>query len=149
MFEYGTTSQNIKESKSLASFKNARSYHYNPIKVPKYYYNVGCRRAEVLYARLRMRCSTLKQHLFLRNIEPDPYCSNCNSNQVESIDHYFLKCSKYRDPRSDLFNSLNTDVQVPITSQLLLYGNELESYEYNCHIFRCVQNFILKTKRFI
>ena len=141
--------QNIKESKSLASFKKALSSHYNQNKVPCYYYNVDSRRAEILHARLRMRCTSLKQHLFLRNIEPDPYCTNCNLHQVESIEHYLLKCPKYSNQRTDLINSLNTVVQhVPVTCQLLLYGNETESYDYNRHIFSCVQSFILKTKRF-
>ena len=111
--------------------------------------NVGSRRAENFHARLRMRCTSLKQHLFLRNIEPDPYCTNCNLHQVESIEHYLLKCPKYSNQRTDLINSLNTVVQhVPVTCQLLLYGNETESYDHNRHIFSCVQSFILKTKRF-
>ena len=40
-------------------------------------------------------------------------------------------------------------VTEPITCQLLIYGDERESYDYNCHIFSCVQSFIVKTKRFI
>ena len=92
-----------------------------------------------------MRCSSLKQHLFLRNIEPDPYCA-CGP-YIESVEHFLLYCPKYADLRYDLLNSLN--IPVPVTCQLLLYGDETKSYEYNCHIFQCVQAFIIKTKRFI
>ena len=61
--------RNIKESKSLSSFKNALSSNYIPSKVPSYYYT-GSRHAQVLHARLRMRCSGLQQHLFLHKIYP-------------------------------------------------------------------------------
>ena len=142
--------RNIKESKSLSSFKNALSSHYNPSKVPSYYYT-GSRHAQVLHARLRMRCSALQQHLFSRNIDPDPNCSNCTLNQIESVEHYLLRCPKYTVLRTEMLNSLN--IAEPITCQLLIYGDERESYDYNCHIFilifSCVQSFIVKTKRFI
>ena len=138
--------RNIKESKSLSSFKNALSSYYNPSKVRSYYYT-GSRRAQVLHARLRMRCSALQQHLFLRNIDPDPNCSNCTLNQIESVEHYLLRCPKYTVLRTEMLNSLN--LTEPITCQLLIYGDERESYDYNCHIFSCVQSFIVKTKRFI
>ena len=59
----------------------------------------------------------------------------------------FIRCPKYTVLRTEMLNSLN--LTEPITCQLLIYGDERESYDYNCHIFSCVQSFIVKTKRFI
>ena len=43
------------------------------VEVPSYFY-VGSRLDQILHARLRMKCSSLKEHLFLKNIEPSPLC---------------------------------------------------------------------------
>ena len=128
--------QNIKESKSFASFKKALSSHYNQNKVPCYYYNVGSRQAEILHARLRMRCTSLKQHLFLRNIEPDPYCTNCNLHQVEAIEHYLLKCPKYSNQRTDLINSLNTVVQPVNYSCMVMRQNLMIIIVTSSHVYK-------------
>ena len=55
---------NIKESESIHSFKQALCSLNIENNVPKYYYNTGSRRGQILHARLRMRCSSLKQHLY-------------------------------------------------------------------------------------
>ena len=51
---------NIKESNSIHSFKQALSSLNIENNVPPYYYNTGSRRGQILHARLRMRCSSLK-----------------------------------------------------------------------------------------
>ena len=53
--------QHIKELNSISSFKKAISANHR--EVPKYYFD-GSRRGQILHARLRMKCSSLKQHLF-------------------------------------------------------------------------------------
>ena len=50
----------IKQIKSLPQFKSKLS---SSKKIPSYYYS-GTRIGQILHARLRMNCSSLKQHLF-------------------------------------------------------------------------------------
>lgn len=134
--------QNIKNSTSINSFKLSLDKHYNPsnIKIPKYYFD-GSRRGQILHARLRMRCSSLKQHLFLRNIETDPFCS---CGKVESNMHFLLECPKFHSQRTEFFHSLH---YLPDCTTLL-FGDETKSYEFNKQLFTNVQKYILKTKRF-
>ena len=131
--------QNVKDSKSLISFKTTLSTLCNPGKIPSYYY-VGSRRGQVLHTRIRTRCSALKQHLYLRNIETNPYCQ---CGQVESAAHFLLECSNYTNLRADLLN-----LNFPVTCNLLLFGDENKSFEFNKNIFLEVQKYILKSKRF-
>jgi hypothetical protein len=69
---------------SLNSFKSL----INPenTKVPAHYY-VGCRLGQLLHARLRMNCSALKAHLFIRNIVESP---NCICGITETVSHFLL-----------------------------------------------------------
>ena len=129
--------QRVKEISSLSKFKSVLSH--KP-KVPEYY-NVGDRRGQILHTRLRMKCSSLKQHLYLCNLESDPYCT---CGKIESNFHYLLDCSKYNLLRQQYIHSINLD----INTTLLLFGDEKLSYEINCKIFLNVQKFIVKSKRF-
>ena len=137
---WNNLTQSIKDSSSLSSFKTALSKHLNPPKIPSYYF-IGTRRGQILHTRLRTRCSALKHHLYIRNLEPNPYCP---CGQIESNSHYLLECPKYDDLRTTLTNAIDQ----PLTCQLLLFGDENESYQVNKQIFLCVQDFILKSKRF-
>ena len=56
------------------------------------YYFCGSRLGQILHERLRMQCSSLKQHLYFKNIEPDPYCT-CGG--VETTEHFLLHCKNY------------------------------------------------------
>jgi hypothetical protein len=82
------TTNNL-ESKSLINTQNT--------KVPSHYY-VGCRLGRILLqARLRMNCSALNAHLFIRNLVESPNCkTNVCKNVVESYTIY-LKIIIQRD----------------------------------------------------
>ena len=129
---------NIKEMTSIVSFKKAISS--NTPEVPKYYY-AGTRLGQILHARLRMNCSSLKQHLYEKNIEPNPYCQ---CNQVESTFHFLLSCKLYDAQRK----LLERQIDHPLTLDLLLYGNPNLPYTENKNIFISVQKFIINSKRF-
>ena len=132
---------NIKESNSIHSFKQALSSLNIENNVPPYYYNTGSRRGQILHARLRMRCSSLKQHLYLRNIEPSPLCT---CGKVESCFHFLLECTHYDNLRTDMLNSIDAQV----SCNLLLYGDPSKPCAFNSNLFKCVENYILQTKRF-
>ena len=56
---------------SLSSFKSLNNTKNT--KVSAHYY-VGCRLGQVLHARLRVNCSALNAHLFIRNLVELPNC---------------------------------------------------------------------------
>ena len=105
------------------------------------FFHTGTRQGQILHARLRMKCSSLKEHLYSKNIEPSPLCS---CGEVESTSHYLLYCRKYDQERRSLFISLSR--QPPLS--VLLYGDKNYSVQDNEHIFISVQKFILQTGRF-
>ena len=58
---------------------------------PPLYFSMGIRIANILHARLRQKCSSLKCDLFRCNLIASCNC-DCG-NYIESVDHFFLKCN--------------------------------------------------------
>ena len=71
-----------------------------------------------------MHCSSLKQHLYLKNIEPDPHCI-CGG--VETTEHFLLYCKNYERIRRKHFHYLN----INISTNLLLFGNKDMNDDFN------------------
>jgi hypothetical protein len=70
-------------------------------KIPAHFL-VGERRPNVLYARLRRNCSSLKYDLFRSNIITD---SRCVCGYIrEDASHFLLNCRLYIEQRTILFN---------------------------------------------
>ena len=91
----------IKNAESLTSF----NYHLNLDKrAPRPLYFFGERKIQIIHARLRNRCSSLNQHLFLKNLVQSPLC-RCGS--IESTEHYFLKYPIFIEPRNHLNSNIN------------------------------------------
>ena len=132
----------IKNSSTLTSFKKALDKHYNPVNIPPYYF-IGTRRGQILHARLRTRCSALNQHLYYKNLVPDPVCT-CGSGDIESNSHYLLHCTLFTEARANLLLSIDAH----ITCDLLLFGDETKSFDFNKNVFERVQEFIINSKRF-
>ena len=93
---------------------------------------------------MRTNCNALKEHLFAKNIVADPYCS-CGA--VENNKHFLLECRAFNDIRRDMLNEIIISVTNP-TIDILLFGNTALNDEANSYIFRSVQKFILRSKRF-
>jgi hypothetical protein len=49
------------------------------------HYYVGCKLGQILHARLRMNCSALNAHLFIRNLVESP---NCICGITETVSHF-------------------------------------------------------------
>ena len=130
----------VRNSGSLEIFK--RNISTNKHTPPKYYYT-GDRMSQILHTRLRTNCSSLNLCLFQKNIVESPLCS---CGDIESTDHYLLRCTKYTDIRMELLNTLQP--MFIVTSELLLYGSSAYSDEANSFIFENVQRFIKNSKRF-
>ncbi|MEW8543133.1 MAG: reverse transcriptase family protein, partial [Candidatus Thiodiazotropha sp.] len=79
----------VRNSISLADFKKNLNIQRSP---PPAYYNFGDRISQIYHTRLRLECSSLKQHLFRKNLIENPTCS---CGQVETVKHYLLDCNNY------------------------------------------------------
>ena len=109
---------------------------------PRYYYE-GPRLAQVYHSRLRTNCSSLNQHLHSKKIVPSPLCL-CGS--VEDTKHFLLTCPLYHNLRQEMLQSVS-QFCLP-TVNTLLYGARNMSFNVNKQIFKDVQNFVIKTRRF-
>lgn len=125
---------------SIASFKqklNENTY------IPPKYYLTGKRIGQIYHARLRTKCSALRQHLFSKNIIDDPFCA-CGA--VEDTRHFLISCNLYNIQRQEMFNNILPICQP--TYNTLLYGNIELSIMANKEIFHAVQEYLIKSKRF-
>ena len=137
---FNALSDDIKNSPSLTVFKTR--LNRNTIKPPAYFYT-GSRLGQIYHARLRLKCSSLHQHLFLKKVIDDPLCE-CVA--VENNQHFFFHCHRYRNLRQELFNKISAFC-LP-TIDVILYGDTDMSVDDNKEIFLAVQDYILKTNRF-
>lgn len=138
--DWNNLSLDTRNSDSINSFK--RSLNTGMEVVPKYYYT-GSRKLQILHTRLRTKCSSLNNDLFLKNIVESPLC-RCGS--IETTEHYLMKCHLYNIQRDELLNTVSHFAG--ITLPTLLYGNSNLSLQINSLIFTAVQKFINDTKRF-
>ena len=127
----------IRNNPSVNHFKhflNDSDYH-----VPSYFFS-GSRLGQIYHSRLRTESSSLKSHLFMRNIVNNATCA-CGA--LETTKHFLLECP--------LFNSIriSTIETLPRKNvELLLYGDVMLPNHVNSQIFSTVHEFLIKSKRF-
>ena len=138
--EWNNLSDTIRCSSSSFSFKaNISTSNSKP---PPYYYS-GKRKAQIYHTRLRTNCSALNLCLFQKNIIDSPLCV---CGEVESTDHFLMRCNLYQHLRLSLVNSVAQ--YCTVTTEILLYGNPTLPDDQNIEIFDAVQLFIISSKRF-
>ena len=130
----------IRSSPSPNSFKNKLASNVG--KPPAYYYS-GHRKAQIYHTRLRTNCSNLNLSLFQKNIVESPLC---RCGDVESSDHFLLRCPLYRTFCDELINI--TRPICTITTEVLLFGNPNLTNDENIIIFEAVRKYISSSKRF-
>ena len=138
--EWNNLPEEAKQIGSLISFK----FYLNrdKKKVPKYY-GIGKRKLQILHTRLRTKCSSLNNDLFLKNMTESALCA-CGA--IENAHHYFFTCGRYDIQRREMFDCLS---EIPnLNLKKLLFGDETMSYQINVKIFLEVQKYIEKTRRF-
>ena len=123
---------------SVASFKHSLNKNR---KKPNPLYNLGSRRNQILYARLRLGCSSLHHDLFRKNIIDSPLCT-CGC--PETVNHFFLQCPQFITQRQNLLSNLPC---IPTIGNIL-FGNDQLSPDVNRQLYLDVQNYIASTKRF-
>lgn len=141
--DWNTLDLPVRDSSSLNIFKSrVNSNSTDLTNPPKYFNNIQTsRKGQIYHARLRLECSSLSHHLFLKNIVDNPLCS-CGATETAS--HYLLSCVKYRPLRTRYLSVLPH----PLSISTLLSGIPEAPIEVNEFIFKQVQLFILATKRF-
>ena len=137
--EWNKLSEDVRASPSLSSFKSSIS---SKNKVPAYYFS-GHRKGQILHTRLRTNCSGLKLCLFQKNIVDSPLCT---CGEVESTDHFMLRCRNYQLLRNELLDTIRS--MCTVSTEILLFGNPNLSETDNIYIFTAVQKYIIQTKRF-
>ena len=138
--DWNCLSDEMKNAGTLSAFK----YRLNIDKPsPNKLYFFGDRKTQIIHARLRNKCSSLNEHLYLKNIVQSPFCI-CGS--VESTYHYFFECPFYRELRT----SLNKDISsvTRVTLHVILYGDEDLHQTDKDKIFAAVHTYISRSRRF-
>ena len=131
--------QDIKDANTVTSFKYRLSRNRQ---LPPKYYSTGSRIGQILHARLRMECSSLNSHLYSKNIVPSP---SCDCGDFESPYHFLFRCPRYTADRNTyLYDCLQTH-----STHDLLHGKETATDEENQIMFLHVQDFIVRSKRFV
>ena len=89
-----------------------------------------------------MECSALNSHLFRKNIVPSP---SCICGGFESPYHFLFVCSRYNAARNRYLpnNVMN------YSTHDLLFGKENKPVPDNETLFLQVQDFIIKSGRFV
>ena len=111
--------------------------------MPPYYYT-GNSRAQILHCRLRLKCSNLKYHLFLRNVIDSPLCA---CGEIENNHHFLLECNFHSNSRRSLLSNLR-QITNNITVDTLLFGDNLLHDTDNTDIFFLVPKYIIDSGRF-
>lgn len=135
---WNNLSEETKQVTTVSAFK----YRLNSdLQKPPKYFNAGSRIGQILHSRIRLECSSLGSHLYMKNIIPDPSC-RCGS--FESAYHFFFICPMFTDARARyLPNNLHN-----YTLRDFLFGMTEKTIPENEELFIQVQNFIIKSGRF-
>ena len=141
--QWNMLEQDIRDSSTLYSFKRKLNAQQQQQQLPPPHLNLiqTSRLGQILHARLRLECSSLNHHLYRKNLVESPLCS-CGVPETNS--HFLLSCANYNNIRQRYFSGLG----LPLTVSILLNGKPEENLTVNNNIFRCVQLYILATKRF-
>ena len=135
---WNTSPKILTSSESLKIFKTQLSCNDHS---PPSYYDFGSRTNQILHCRLRLSCSDLNGHKFLRHVSDSPACS-CG-HQFEDSEHYILHCSLYSDARNNSINLLPVHFK---NIQYLLFG--LPNHTETISIFKQLHSFFELSKRF-
>ncbi len=144
----------IKSEQDLSLFKQKLKLLLKP-KKHKHFQRGLSKFSISMLTQLRVGHSKLNLHLYTINKSDTDLCI---CSKVENVSHFFLKCYLYNTERMVLFAKISIYVQnfvkLPDYKKLniILYGIYLDNDDPDCRnipITMAVQEYILKTKRFI
>jgi len=106
-----------------------------------YYFNFGSRKERIILARLRLKCGSLKDHLFKKNNIID--AGLCTCGKIETTAQYLLQCPIYIFIRNETIQTMGT-----IDVQSLIFASSLKNENENRLVFETVSKHVARTKRF-
>ncbi len=130
--------------RSITDITSFKTELFSSLPRPNTLFFYGCRKYQIIHARLRMNCSILKGHLCKMKIINDSKCT-CGHTPEDSY-HYFFTCSLYTQARTLLQNTVFNITALNLNT--LLYGNDRLPIENNLEIFNAVFNYIEDSGRF-
>ena len=145
---------NVKSAYTIASFKTELKRHLFTTQRNQLY-SYGSRVVSIFHTRIRLGHSDLKAHLYAHGLSESNAC-DCGSGQ-ETTKHFLLQCRKYAAPRQELllslanvlhFESIEQVLQMCNIIEVILCGSEDFPFEVNAEIFKYVQEFLAKSRRF-
>ena len=143
--DWNNLDPNIRKSEDIKTFKTLLFKDSNAKKTPEWF-NSGKRFMALIHGRLRMLCSTLKDHLYSHiHVIDSPQCP-CG-HQRETTQHFLLQCPLFLNERQSMLKKLS-DINFNPTIQNLLYGNKGADVKTNITAFSIVQSFIEESGRF-
>ena len=116
--EWNLLPQNIRDLESVSSFKD---YLNIDKPIPNELFLVAKRRFQIIHARLRNECSSLKHHLLIRKIVETPLCV-CGA--VETNQHCFFECPLYRNAKNILHRFFFSHFSCVVDLNALLFGSD-------------------------
>ena len=123
----------IRNTLSVASFKYKLKRNLN---APPKFYNAGSHKGQILYARLRLECSSLNSDLYRKHIVPS---LSCQSGGFESATHFLPTCPIFTNARQRyLPNNLEN-----FKARELLFGKENTTEQDNKPLFLQAQDIFL------
>ena len=139
------------ELPTLSAFKKAHLKFIRPEYSPTY--NIFDPLGLKLLSSLRLKSSHLNEHKFYHNFRDqiNPLC-NCNS-EIESTEHYLLRCQSFFQLRKVLLDNLVKlvgpimDLSDSQLIKILLYGDERFSMEMNTSILNSTITFLKESER--
>ena len=88
----------------------------------------------------------LNQYLSRIRISPTDLCTQCNSGEIEDVEHFLLSCRAYDIPRQRLTNSLRI-LGVNQVSLKSLLGGALLNIDTKLKITHALEIFLRATGR--
>ena len=148
---WNTLPPSIQSIDSLPKFKRALEERMGTDPAPPYY-SFGTKIGNTIHTTIRMGMSPLNIHKFQIQKTDDPSCS-CGSS-CETVAHFTLHCSLYKNIRKRLFDNV-TDILsldfslLPPQDQLaiLLHGTGLGAGE-GLAVATSFQNYLIRSGRF-
>ena len=115
-----------------ATLKKQIALCKNEIKITrKGYFSLNLRHIQIALAQIRLECSNLNKHLFVKGCLNSSQCE-C-TEAVETPLHYFLKCKLYNMHRPMMMQTLSKYVHHAASDSTLMHiilegnGNEFEN----------------------
>jgi hypothetical protein len=146
------------ETRRLDSFSKFKKYLHHKFdydEIVRFFdYNAVDIGGNKLLAQMRMGLSDLRLHQFRYNLTDNPFCQFC-LEEVESVEHYFLKCNHHHNESLMLMGKLSLyidDIAKLTNSEIVdicLRGSSKFDFGTNYNIIRNAILFVLSTKRFV